>query len=74
MLSSCAGDTKLAPSRMETTLGASESCFARFDRQIGYLRHPKRKVIIVHRVAPVGRLSDRGHFQAVWSSNDLSRR
>jgi hypothetical protein len=32
-----AGDTKLAPSRPETTLSASESCFAHFDWQIGYL-------------------------------------
>jgi hypothetical protein len=32
-----AGDTKLASSRTEATLSASESYFARLDWQIGYL-------------------------------------
>jgi hypothetical protein len=32
-----AGDTKLPPSFAETTLNASESCFACLDWQLGYL-------------------------------------
>jgi hypothetical protein len=32
-----AGDTQIVPGRAETTLSASESYFAHFDWQLGYL-------------------------------------